>query len=199
MPRATQCLQLCLGSSGFSRAQRTLRALHASQPEWGLAVKELGREMNYSGIDVCWRETSAVFWRPTWRRRTSRIRSDAGVGKERPTMRRGMLGYNTHLRFVPVLPFSASSPSIPPLISFLVRATTGIMGGCNGYCVSSYWGGLRGVARAMTRWRTVTFLRFRDKVSALCVRVPSRGATIRQICSVIFRVCRLHQPSRNQD
>ena len=33
MPSAIQCLQACLGSSGFSRAHRTLRALQASQPE----------------------------------------------------------------------------------------------------------------------------------------------------------------------
>lgn len=33
MPKVTQCLHLPAGSSGFSRAQRTLRARHASQPK----------------------------------------------------------------------------------------------------------------------------------------------------------------------
>jgi len=58
-----QCLQACLGSSGFSRAHRTLRALQASQPgkhvrslAWGPQVTdEEGFEgkKSYSGIDAC--------------------------------------------------------------------------------------------------------------------------------------------------
>lgn len=41
MPSAIQCLHDCLGSSGFSLAHLTLRALQASQP--------LGRSVRYSG------------------------------------------------------------------------------------------------------------------------------------------------------
>jgi len=63
MPSAMQCLQACLGSSGFSRAHRTLRALQASQP--GKHVRSLARDspvtdgerilrnQSYSGIDAC--------------------------------------------------------------------------------------------------------------------------------------------------
>src|ERR1700757_3857571 len=58
-----QCLQVCLGSSGFSRAHRTLRALQASQPEkrvrsprprFPIAGWEgLKGNESYFGIDAC--------------------------------------------------------------------------------------------------------------------------------------------------